>query len=414
MSQVRRILGSIFLASLTAVCANATITPATPAKDGGCYLISSAKELYGFAEIVNASQGGWPEPYACGKLTDNIVVNNKVLDENGELVGNVSSLNKLVPIGTLKKPFQGNFDGQGFTISGLYFSSDTQDYIGLFGYVKGSQSTVIQNVGIEGSYIKGDESVGGLIGYNNGTNVTLRNCFVVGTVKGSSGVAGLVGSQYGTLSIENSYVLGTVSASSYDRGTFTGSEYGGSTTTVSNSFYHIDFPESGAVHFNGVEMPLTAFNDGYVATLLHGEDDESIWGQDVTGGDVRPNFSREVFGGPTRKTASLHYADGDVKNFVYYEGHSELPVPFQDGKIFLGWFLSSDFSSGVITEIPADAENDVPVYAKWLEMSEPTVVDNPKFRNKISLPQNIAPNFRNPSLYGLSIRNEGRFVKICV
>lgn len=376
MTHVRRLFGTLVLATLTAVCANATITPATPEKDGGCYLISSAEELYGFAEIVNASQGGGPEPKACGKLTGNIIVNNKVLDENGELVNDVSGLNKLVPIGTLKKPFQGNFDGQGFTISGLYFSSDTQDYIGLFGYVNGSQSTVIQNVGIEDSYIKGDESVGGLIGYNNGTNVTLRNCFVVGTVKGSSGVAGLVGSQHGTLSIENSYVLGTVSASSYDRGTFTGSEYGGSTTTVSNSFYHIDFPESGAVHFNGVEMPLTAFNDGYVATLLHGEDDESIWGQNVTGGDVRPNFSGDVIGGPERKTASLHYADGDVKNFVYYEGHSELPVPFQDGKIFLGWFLSSDFNSGVITEIPADAKNDVPVYAKWLEMSEPTVVDN--------------------------------------
>lgn len=60
--------------------AQTTITPTTPSQDGdGYYLIGTAAELYGFAELVNNGNAT-----ANAKLTADIVVNENVLDANGE------------------------------------------------------------------------------------------------------------------------------------------------------------------------------------------------------------------------------------------------------------------------------------------------------------------------------------------
>ena len=60
--------------------AQTTITPTTPLQDGdGYYLIGTAAELYGFAELVNNGN-----KTANAKLTADIVVNENVLDANGE------------------------------------------------------------------------------------------------------------------------------------------------------------------------------------------------------------------------------------------------------------------------------------------------------------------------------------------
>ena len=67
------------------------------------YQISNYSELYWFAEHVNAGN-----TTACAELTDDIYV-----------------YGEWTPIGSA--PYTGTFDGQGHTIIGLRFSSDTQD-----------------------------------------------------------------------------------------------------------------------------------------------------------------------------------------------------------------------------------------------------------------------------------------------
>ncbi len=65
--------------ALTAVAyAAGSLIPFEPSKDAdGCYVISTANELYGFADIVNASK----THDECGKLSRNIVVNKRNQDE---------------------------------------------------------------------------------------------------------------------------------------------------------------------------------------------------------------------------------------------------------------------------------------------------------------------------------------------
>lgn len=101
---------------------------------------------------------------------------------------NLANSEPWVPVGTSDKPFKGNFDGQGFTISGL-FSNQTESYLGLFGYTSGA---TLENIQLETVDLKGSEYVGGLVGL--AINTTIRNCSVGGEIAGNGDyVGGLVG-----------------------------------------------------------------------------------------------------------------------------------------------------------------------------------------------------------------------------
>ena len=80
------------LALASTAFAVTSISYKTPAQDAdGCYEISTADELYGFASIVNSASNN---SYftGCAKLTADIVVNENLLTEEGELDESVRDL----------------------------------------------------------------------------------------------------------------------------------------------------------------------------------------------------------------------------------------------------------------------------------------------------------------------------------
>lgn len=193
----------------------ATITPVLPQQDtDNCYMIGSAAELYGFAEMVNGTDGGFN---GCGKLTADITVNKNVLgtdnanvNADGEYVGaDSASFDKWAPI----NGFAGKFHGQDHTISGLYFNDPKKENVGLFGNVGGVE---IDGLGLVDSYFEGLGFVGGFVGFAGGT-VYIRNSYNSSVVRGHLGsdwwgdVGGFVGvADVDKLEIENSYNLGFV------------------------------------------------------------------------------------------------------------------------------------------------------------------------------------------------------------
>ena len=83
------------------------------------------------------------------------------------------------------------FDGNGFTISGLW-SDSTRDYVGLFSMFSNG---TIKNLNVKtaaGKKVKGGNCTGILIGYN--TNGRIIDCTVEGDVQGTTNVGGVVGS----------------------------------------------------------------------------------------------------------------------------------------------------------------------------------------------------------------------------
>jgi len=174
------------------------------------YLITSADELYWFAQKVNEGDN-----VLCAKLMDDIVVNDGTFDLEGKYTNETSSTPySWTPIGNENNKYYGSFDGNNHTIKGLYFKNPNQSYVGFIGR-SSDNSSYIKNLGIIDSYFYGDDNVGALCG---STGSVIDNCYSTGVVRGyrnddCEGVGGLCG--YSTLSITNSHSSCTVISNGY-------------------------------------------------------------------------------------------------------------------------------------------------------------------------------------------------------
>ncbi len=93
------------------------------------------------------------------------------------------------PIGDNTNQFTGHFDGKGYVISDLYINRPSESYVALFGY---TSSATVQNVGLENVNVTGSDSTSGLVGRNYSSS-TITNSYVTGDITGNDYVGGLVG-----------------------------------------------------------------------------------------------------------------------------------------------------------------------------------------------------------------------------
>ena len=277
-----------------------------PELSEGVYQISNLAELYWFAGLVNGSLDGIEQNTAANALlTADIIINENVLDANGNLTENTENLLIWIPIGdNSSNPFSGTFDGQGHTVSGIYINSEN-DYQGLFGYNSG----IIKNIEVIESYIKGDSHIGGMCGYNSDYG-TISNCYNSGTINGNEQIGGVCGHNYGTISncynsgkVNGSYYVGGVCgynygsiSDCYNSGKVNGSYYVGGmcgqsySGTISNCYYLEDTADGGIYGSDksGQAEAKTAeqFASGEVCWLLNGSSDANpTWFQTINTDD---------------------------------------------------------------------------------------------------------------------------------
>ena len=311
-------LGGILFATISA---NAIIiTPTAPVLSDGCYEISNEAELYGFAAIVNGTDGFLRNKAACGKLTKNIVVNSDVLNsyDDDELSAEFASWN---PLDT----FAGTFDGNGHTISGLFQNvtqdADAQD-VGFIRVLVANPETptVIKNLGIVDSYfeMKSHTGVGAAVfavdvidsDLEDGKDsyAKILNCYNQSQVyaKGYGKNANIVQriGEHVVLTMENSYSVEDGFLYETNRGTL----------DVKNS-YILDSKEKldsyGIMHVTSDQ-----FKKGVVAFALHEAD--PIWGQDVQK-DKYPNFSGQLKNSSVdRYKVSFHTFTGDTAQQLHF------------------------------------------------------------------------------------------------
>lgn len=181
---------------------NAAIEPSEPQTDwNGNYELSTAAELYWFANYVNSGNTS-----ANAKLTSDITMNDGVLDSNGDL--NSGSFDAWSPIGGHGVDYSGEFDGNGHTISGLYFKNTETNNVGLFG--KTASEAYIHDLGVKDSYFFGNSWVGGICG--DFASGRIENCWNGATVIANGNDAGgICGSCWQYATIANCYNIGDVS-----------------------------------------------------------------------------------------------------------------------------------------------------------------------------------------------------------
>ena len=224
------------------------------------YRISTATQLENFRDLVNRGGAG---ASAHAKLMNNIDLSSVC----GESLDAETSWE---PIGnSFSNSYSGTFNGNGKTISGLYIDSSGVDYKGLFGRVNGG---TVQDLTVSGS-VSGHWYVGGVVGYNNGGNVT--GCIFSGSgsvsVTGNNYVGGVVGMNNGT--VTNCYNTGNVSVTSSDISNVGGVVgYNGSSSTVTNcyntgnvSVTSSDISNVGGVVGYNISSVTNCYNTGSVS-----------------------------------------------------------------------------------------------------------------------------------------------------
>ena len=186
-----------------------------------------------------------------------------------------------IPIGDAEHTFTADFDGNNHTIANLYINRRGDDYVGLFGYVSGSSSSIKQ-VGIVSVAVFGRQHIGGLAGQAGGS--TISDSYVTGSVSGSYQVGGLVGWHIGG-TISGSYVTGSVSGGGDVGGLVGWNYYGG---TISGSYV------TGSVSGSGGDIGgLVGKNQSGAITASYVTGSVSGDGDDI-GGLVGRNLSGTI------------------------------------------------------------------------------------------------------------------------
>ena len=282
----------------------------------GCYEIANKDDLYVFSTIVNGYFGMDQELDACGKLTADIVWNEKIDKDVAEM---------WTPI----EDFQGSLDGQGHKIIGLYISGsapfNSMAFIKrLYGKSEESPAS-IRNLGFENIYNDVCARIGG-IASEIGGYVNFENIYVTGSVYTICHESGIIAQKVGgssKISITNSYF---VSIPRESNPPLINSIPGNSELSITNSFFYS--PNRGVAFlntFNGVEVingkinptnfyisdslyvdttkvsvlkaDSAQFANGSIAKALHDYNengiDGSIWGQTI-GKDLYPVHSGKI------------------------------------------------------------------------------------------------------------------------
>ena len=213
----------------------------------GVYQIANAGQLYWFAGLVNGTVDGSKHINANAVLTANITVNTGVLNADGtvnmgEQNGDGTStltFRTWTPIVemTYKNPgdgdptntedaYAGSFNGQNYTISGLYINDENKNDCALFG--RTAEGARISNLTVSGSYFHGYKRADGVCGWNTGT---IENCTNTSTVFGDSRyIGGVCGYNASTGKLINCTNTGTVTG----KANYTGGVCGDNAGTISN------------------------------------------------------------------------------------------------------------------------------------------------------------------------------------
>lgn len=235
------------------------------------YTISNAGELAALSKLVNE-----------GKTFYGMTV---TLNENLDLSAYIWT-----PIGRIDThffgdhvypyaSFQGTFDGNNKTISGVCISGD-DDGVGLFSSIEGGP---IKNITLINSFIQGRDYVGGIAAYSQGN---IENCNNYSTVIGNKYVGGIVGYA------ENSYPMNNITNCS-NNGRIIGEEIG-------HNFWNHDVMSIGGI---------VGYNDGASVSSCYNTSD--ISGDQQIGG---------ILGYTKGNNVTNCYNTGNITAQAYYVG----------------------------------------------------------------------------------------------
>lgn len=216
------------LVSVVAVSAIGGVGDKVSDTFGAIYSASDGGGIYSEDEIQEKIDAGYTSVASAEELR---AIKNNLSGKYIQISDiDLSGINNWEPLGNDVNNFTGEFDGGGYTISDLKVDRKLSDNVGLFGYTSDAE---IKNVGLIDAKVEGRGHVGGLVG--NFVRSSIDNSYVTGEVSGSTyRVGGLVGFHITRSSIKNSHTDVLVSGNVYNMGGLVGGQY--SSSSVINSY----------------------------------------------------------------------------------------------------------------------------------------------------------------------------------
>ncbi len=163
------LLVAVMLMSMAPISAFAAAAPSTVEIGGKTYYeLDSADDLDWFAAQVNS-----------GNTAINATLTKDITYNSGTMSASTTGARVWTPVGTRDNPFTGIFNGNGYTISGLY-SKDPEEspYLSLVAH---SVEAIIANVAVTNFYFESRYGlVAGIASYAAGSTIT--NCYAQGSI----------------------------------------------------------------------------------------------------------------------------------------------------------------------------------------------------------------------------------------
>ena len=363
------------------------------------YIINNSAQLDALAQSVNSAhnylQGQYFElgddiSYSYTRAWNNQDDHPYLL--NGDLVNGDKYENNFTPIGRYGKPFKGQFDGKGHTISGIrIYNQDTDGNQGLFGYVNGG---TVKNLMLRDAIIDGKKYVGGLVGYLD--RGTLSNCLLY--------------------NVRIVYPQGKYNAEKF--GVITGYQTG---STISNTHYRdcliscygqisystkepiwadtrhddiyrliIALNDAVAISASGESATIdgtTYYATGTTLTLNYGSvpsgyeiiviqkaDHQKVAVTDQGNGSYTFTMYKSdvTVSGPAPTIYSITYhlgggtnADGNPETYTIESPTITLAAATLTGYTFGGWYDNEGLTGTAVTTIAAGSTGNVELWAKW-------------------------------------------------
>ncbi len=251
--------------------------PAEDSNSDGYYEIGNAGQLYWFANLTNENRFN---NYLDAILTSDIVVNENVL--NDDMVPNEGTYRQWTPIGD-RYSYEGVFDGNNHTISGLYYNDSS--YCKTLGFICTAEYSEIKNLGIVDSYFRGNTSTeysGGICAENVSSRIV--NCFSICTIEGYGDAGGICGLCSSGCYIINCYSLSSLKNAGYRSDKI----YADGAGDVDNCYFN------GGYSFAGKSKTNEEFENGTVAYLLAKGSDyypgENSWGQNLDNDEPKQKY----------------------------------------------------------------------------------------------------------------------------
>ena len=270
------------------------------------YQLSNYGNLMWFQEYVNKGNIN-----INAVLVKDITANENLLGDDGNVIGTPKYT--WIPISNVSYYsafYQGVFDGNGHTISGLY-APYKENYCGLFARCNGT----IKNLGIIDSFFDSSNHyyTASFVGFGD-KSCTIGNCFSTATINGEYYCGGIAGETCGK--INNCYFMGKITANNNLSNSIASDYYNNG--TLENCYY---LKSCGLTTSRATGMELEQFASGEVCYLLQSGNDSIRWVQNIAEGNMPIPLADESL-----RVYKVTIVNGTETSAEYTNCHYTLPI----------------------------------------------------------------------------------------